>query len=503
LPASAGIAFFNNITSENRLNYVHVENEFDDFKREQLLYHMMSTEGPRMCKGDVNGDGLEDVFICGAKDQPGALMIQQRNGTFVSTEKKLFEADKISEDTDCAIFDADQDGDADLYVASGGNEFPESSSALNDRMYFNDGKGHFTRSKQFLPTGKYESTSCVRAKDFDNDGVVELFVGIRLKPFLYGVPVTSYLLENDSRGNYTNVTARIAPELQKIGMIRDMSWEDVDGDGDQDMILAGEWMPLKIFMNDHGTFREKQDAFGSENTQGWWNCLATGDFDADGDVDFVAGNHGLNSRFRATPGKSVSMYVSDFDLNGRVEQIICTYDGDKSYPLALKHDLTRQLPALEKKYMKYDLYKDQQITDIFTPEQLNNSIHLDVFLLETSLFINDGKGNFIRKPLPADVQFSPVYAAEAGDYNGDGKLDILLGGNLHSVKPEVGRYDASYGCFLQGDGKGAFTSIPPKVTGFRLDGEIRDIINVATPKGEILLVARSNDRVLVFTLANP
>ena len=494
--------YFKNISREKRIDFVHKESDFNDFEREPLLYQMMSTEGPRMCKGDVNKDGLEDIYICGAKGQAGALMIQRKNGTFETSESALFDVDRISEDMDCAMFDADNDDDLDLYVASGGNEFPESSSALSDRLYFNDGNGHFAKSGQVLPAGKYESTSCVRAEDFDNDGVIELFVGIRLKPFSYGVPVNGYLLENDGKGNFTNVTSKLAPDLQMTGMIRDMMWEDVDGDGDKDMILAGDWMPLKVFVNEKGTFKEKKDAFGSDKTEGWWNCLAAGDLDSDGDVDFIAGNHGLNSRFKATPEKPVRMFVNDFDLNGTVEQIICSYDSDKSYPLALKHDLTRQIPGLEKKYPKYDTYKDQQITDIFTPEQLKNSIRLDAFLLENSLFINDGAGNFTRKTLPQEVQFSPVYAALIDDYNDDGKPDILLGGNLYSVKPEVGRYDASYGTLLLGDGHGGFNYVAPKSSGFRLDGEIRDIKEVVTSKGKILVVARSNDPIEVFSVSD-
>jgi len=259
-------------------------------------------------------------------------------------------------------------------------------------------------------------------------------------------------------------------------------------------------MPIKIFINDKGKFKEKKDAFGAEKTAGWWNCLAAGDFDGDNDVDFIAGNHGLNSMFKASPGKPVTMYVSDFDLNGTIEQIICAYNGDKSYPLSLKHDLTRQIPVLGKKYPKYEMYKDQQITDIFTAEQLENSIRLDVNLLETSLFINDGTGNFSRKPLPVDVQFSPVLAAEIGDYNGDDKPDILLGGNLYNVKPEVGRYDASYGSFLSGDGKGDFSTIPARVSGFHLEGEIRDIMEMTTTTGKILVVARSNSALQVFKI---
>ncbi len=493
--------YLTDITNEGSISFVHKEDDFNDFERDPLIYHMLSTEGPRVCEGDINGDGLADIYICGAKGESGALMIQHRDGTFESVEESLFDADKISEDTDCAMFDADSDGDLDLYVASGSNEFPESSSALADRLYINDGKGHFTKSPQVLPAGKYESTSCVVPEDFDHDGVIELFVGIRLKPFLYGVPVNGYILENDGKGNFTNVTSRIAPELLNIGMIRDMLWADVNGDGDKDILLAGDWMSLKVFINEHGTFKELKDAFGTDKTQGWWNCLAAGDFNNDGKIDFVAGNHGLNSRFKATPEKPVDMYVNDFDLNGTVEQIICIYDGDKSYPLALKHDLVRQIPGLAQKYPKYEMYKDQQITDIFSPEQLKNSIHLNTFLLETSLFENDGSGHFKRKPLPPEVQYSPVYAAFTGDFNNDGNTDILLGGNLYNVKPEVGRYDASYGSFLLGDGKGGFRNIPARESGLRLKGEIRDIVELLTAKGKILVVARSNDPLQVFKVA--
>jgi enediyne biosynthesis protein E4 len=493
--------YFTDITGEHLINYTHKEDDFNDFEQQSLIYNMISTEGPHMCKGDVNGDGLEDIFICGAKGQPGTLLIQHKDGTFESVDKPLFEADKISEDTDCAMFDADNDGDLDLYVASGSNEFPETSSALADRLYINDGKGHFTKSPQILPAGKYESTSCVRPEDFDHDGVMELFVGIRLKPFLYGVPVNGYILENDGKGKFTNVTSRIAPELINVGMIRDMVWADVNGDGNKDIILAGDWMPLKIFINENGKFREEKDAFGTEKTDGWWNCLAIGDFNGDGKIDFIAGNHGLNSKFKASPEKPVEMYVNDFDLDGTVEQIICQYDGAKSYPLALKHDLTRQIPGLEKKYPKYDMYKDQQITDIFTLQQLSNAIHLNAFMLETSLFINDGTGHFKRKPLPPEVQFSPVYAAYVGDFNGDGNLDILLGGNLYNVKPEVGRYDASYGSFLLGDGKGNFRNVTAKESGFRLKGEVRDIKELQTKNGNILVVARNNDRLQLFRMS--
>lgn len=493
---------FRDVTEDFHIPYEHIENDFDDFVREKLLYHMRSTEGPHLCKADVNGDGLEDIYAGGAKGQAGVLLIQQKDGTFKSQQQDLFDRDKISEDMDCAFFDADGDGDQDLYVASGGNEFPSSSSALSDRLYMNDGTGKFEKSGQILPSGKYESTACVRPADFDKDGITELFVGIRLKPFAYGVPVNGYILENDGSGHFINRTAEVAPGLLNLGLIRDMQWSDIDGDNDLDMIIVGDWMSPTVFLNQDGKFARDTLAFGNQKIFGWWNCLSAGDLDMDGDVDFVAGNLGLNARFHASPEKPVTMYVNDFDLNGSVEQIVCVFEGDSSFPLALKHDLVSQLPGLAKKYDTYEKYKNQQITDIFPAQQLKNALRLEATHLQTALFLNDGHGRFTMKDLPLETQLSAVYAAAIEDVNADGFPDILLGGNLYNVKPEVGRYDASYGNCLLGDGKGNFRNVPVRYSGFLLQGEIRDFLPLEIAGKTRILVARSNGSLQVFDPLN-
>jgi hypothetical protein len=493
-----GTPLFEEVSQEGLVNFQHKENEFVDFYREKLIYHMLSTQGPKMDKGDVNGDGLEDFYVGGAKGYPGALFLQRNNGKFYPANQSLFEKDKTSEDTGVAFFDADNDKDLDIYVTSGGTEFSSSSRALWDRLYINDGKGNFIKNEQILPAGKFESTSCVRAADFDQDGITELFVGVRLRPFLYGVPVNGYILENDGHGNMQNVTDEVAPELKEIGMITDMSWSDIDNDGDLDIMIVGEWMPVSVFINENGKFTNKTAEYGLSNSNGWWNCLSSGDFDNDGDIDFVAGNHGLNSRFKAAENKPVSMYVNDFDLNGSVEQVVCYYNGDSTYPMALKHDLVNQIPPLKEKYSKYVYYRGQAIEDIFTPEQIENSVKLHAYQLQTSIIINEGNGSFSVHPLPVFSQLSPVFATLVDDFNKDGNPDILLGGNLYNVKPEVGRYDASYGLFLKGLGDGTFVEVQPVQSGLRLEDEIRDLVSLKTKGKKLIIVSRNNDSIQVF-----
>ena len=277
----------------------------------------------------MNNDGLEDFYIGGAKDQPGALFTQTSHGSFKRTNENLFEKDKESEDMGSTFFDADGDGDIDLYVCSGGNEFSNVSASLMDRLYINDGRGNFTKSKQVLPTSSFESTSTVQGADYDNDGDQDLFVGVRVFPFFYGAPMNGYILNNDGKGNFKNVTGEIAPALKNIGMITDAAWADIDADKDQDLLVVGEYMPVTILINESGKFINRTSEGGLSKSNGWWNRIEGSDIDHDGDIDFVVGNHGLNSRFRASQERPVCMYVNDFDQNGTVEQIICTYNGTK------------------------------------------------------------------------------------------------------------------------------------------------------------------------------
>jgi len=475
------------------LDYAHAENDFVDFQRDRLLFQMLSNEGPRMAVGDVNGDGRDDLYIGGAKGFPGELFVQDGRGHFSASNETLFNRDKISEETDCSFFDAEGDGDLDLYVACGGNEFPSSSSALLDRLYINNGKGIFAKSPQILPAGRYESTSCVRPVDFDGDGDMDLFAGIRLRPFLYGIPVNAYLLENDGHGRFTNVSAEKAPGLLEIGMITDMVWADVENDGDQDMVIVGDWMPVKVFVNDKGIFTDQSDALGLSGTEGWWNVITAKDLNGNGHMDFILGNHGLNSRFKASGEKPVTMYVNDFDMNGSVEQIICIYNGEQSYPLVMKDDLVRQIPALQQKYGTFSDYKEQTIEDLFTPEVLQRSVKLQARMLESCVMINSGSGTFKLTPLPLEAQFSPVFAIAAEDFDKDGLCDMVIGGNQFRAKPETGIYAASFGLYLKGEPKGSWSSLPSERSGIFTRGEMRDLQFLNVNKKRIMVVSRNND----------
>jgi hypothetical protein len=387
----------------------------------------------------------------------------------------------------------------DLYVCHGGNEFPSSSSALADRLYFNDGKGIFSRSEQLLPIGRYVSSACVSPADFDGDGDMDLFVGTRLRPFLYGVPADSYLLENDGKGKFRNCSNTRALPLKELGLVTDMAWTDLDLDGDSDMVIVGEWMPVKFLINEGGDFTDRSGEFGLDGTEGWWTKVLARDLNEDGYTDLVLGNHGLNSRLRASSEKPLTLYVNDFDLNGSVEQILCAFNGDTSYPVVMKNDLVKQIPGLEREYPSHVSYSKQTIQDVFSAEILERSVVLKARILESCVIWNRGKGPVSLEALPAEAQFSPVYAIVAEDFNRDGNCDLLLGGNLSRAKPETGIYSASFGLYLKGGGKGNWKAVPADSSGFLVRGEVRDMEIIKAGGKKRVAIARNNDILHFYT----
>jgi hypothetical protein len=489
---------FRDISQELPLQYRHVENEFNDFQRELFIPHQLSTEGPNITKGDVNGDGREDLYIGGAKGSAGGLLIQTETGTFKSTNEALLEKTKISEDVGAAFFDADGDHDLDLYVVSGGNEYSRQTLALLDRLYINNGRGIFSQSNDALP--KFNASgACVEPGDFDGDGDPDLFVGSRSIPWKYGLTPTSYLLENDGEGKFSIVNEKYAPALANAGMVTDAEWIDYDRDGKLDLVVVGEWMPVSLFKNTGDSLINVTGKVGLEKTNGWWNCVTVDDLNGDGYVDLVTGNLGENSTIQASQSEPVTIYISDFDKNGLIEQILCYYKLGKSYPLPLRPDLVKQLPYLKKKFPTHAEYAEKQITDIFTAEQLNEAVVKTASTFATTVFYGNEKGVFRIQPLPIEAQFSPVYAILARDFNADGVKDLLLAGNFYGLDVQLGRYDASYGTLLIGNGADGFASVPIQNSGLSLTGQVRDMISLRYKnKQEVIIFVKNDDRIQVY-----
>ena len=496
MPPAPPAPLLADVTARAGINFVHRENAFVDFDRERLIPKLLSTEGPYMAVADVNGDGLSDAFVGGAKDQAGQLLIQSAGGRFTPASQAVFEADKASEDLGAAFFDANGDGSPDLYVVSGGNEYSDLAGPLQDRLYLNDGRGGFRKTTGNLPV-ETVSGSRVAPADFDGDGDVDLFVGGRVVPGRYGIDPVSALLKNDGSGRFTNATAQV-PGLANVGMVTDALWQDVNADGRVDLVVVGEWMPITIFRNTGNGRLERLNTKGLEKSHGWWNRIVAGDFTGDGRVDFVIGNLGLNTRLQASATEPATMHVKDFDKNGFVEQIISYYNQGKSYPLPLRDDLIKSLPFLKARYLSYEKYARQSITDIFPAADLADAVVRQAHTFQTALARNNGDGSFTLVPLPHEAQFAPVYGILSDDFNRDGKADLLLAGNFDGVKPEIGRMSAGYGLLLRGDGKGGFAPVPARESGFFVPGQARDIQRLRTSQGNVYVVTRNNDRPVVF-----
>jgi enediyne biosynthesis protein E4 len=480
------------------LDFTHRENKFNDFEKERLLPHKFSQAGPCVAVADVNNDGTDDVFIGGAAGQAGALYTQTLGGEFNRVAIPSFETDSAYEDTGATFFDADADGDQDLYVVSGGYEFGESGSGYQNRLYMNDGFGKFEHQPNRLPKIEF-SGSCVLPCDFDRDGDIDLFVGGRVIPGRYPENPRSYLLQNNT-GIFKDVTHTISPQLENIGLVTSGKWFDHDKDGYDDLVIIGEWMPITLFKNLKGKgFEDINQSSGLDQSNGWWNAIEVFDADGDGDYDFVAGNMGLNSALRASPEKPLEIYADDFDNNGSLDAVICSYVGEKSWPLPRKELMVQQIPSLKKKFVQFEKYSRSTIADMFSAEQLAQAIHKKAYILSTSLWLNTN-GVFKQIDLPIEAQFAPVNAISITDVNADGNQDILLVGNDYGTQVELGRYDAFNGLVLTGNGKGKFFSLPVTKSGFYTPHQARDLQEITVNKKLFWIVGNTNATLQFFTL---
>ena len=477
-------------------NANHKENDFVDFDVERLLPKLISTEGPKIAVGDVNGDGLPDFFMGAAAGDTAKIFIQRKDGRFEKKIQNAFIADAYFESIGAAFFDADGDGDLDLVVASGGNETKQGSPYLLSRLYINDGKGNFSSAAKGWPAVSVNA-SCVRIADFDNDGKPDVFIGARDVPGSYGAAASSVLLRNKGNGVFEDVTSSIAKDLIKIGMITDAQWADIDRDGKIELIVVGDWMPLTIFKYENGKLVKKSQL---PHSSGWWNCVTVADIDGNGTLDIIAGNFGLNSNIKADAKHPARLFVDDFDKNGLSDCIPVYFKNDgKAYPYYLKDEMESQMPVLKKKFLKYETYAGKPIEEILTKDQINHATVLSVEQTQTSLFINDGHGNFYMQALPIMAQLSPVFGITVTDLNGDGKKDIFLAGNFYGFKPQTGRLDASYGTTLLNMGNHQYNYIKPTQSGLFVKGEARDIALIRSASGEdLILVGMNNDKPYLF-----
>jgi hypothetical protein len=490
---------FEEVTAAAGIPYLHQENTYFDFNRELLIPFKVSMEGPKMAVGDVNGDGLEDFYVGGAKYQAGQLYLQRPNG-FAFSPQTSFHTDSLFEDVDALFFDADGDKDLDLYVVTGGNEFYDKMPEQFDRLYKNDGKGNFTRDVKALPA-MFDNKSVVRPCDFDKDGDFDLFVGGRVVGYHYGYSPKSYLLVNNGRGQFSDRTKAIAPDLREAGMLTEAIWADIDRDGDQDLTVVGDWMPIKTFENQQGKFTLIDN--GLEELTGFWNGLTAGDFDHDGDVDFVVGNLGTNTKLRKQLDGKLRMLIKDVDKNETEEHIIGYNRGDDWYPINSKDEIGKQIPSIiSKKFTKYKDFAGNTIEELFGDNELKGATERLVNTFESIYLENKGKGKFERHDLPALAQVSKVMVLRAEDVDHDGHLDVLLGGNFNGASMYQARYDAFFGLILKGDGKGGFKALVPTDTGFLQEGDVRDIKVVRTPKGPLYFVTRNSANMQIFKKLN-
>ncbi|MEO7802082.1 MAG: VCBS repeat-containing protein [Ginsengibacter sp.] len=499
--AIAANALFADVTESLEVNYQHSPKDYVDFNIQKLLPHKFSEFNTSLAAADINGDGLDDIVIGGSTNNPLALMLQQKNGTFL--QKQLLQQSSITDwsDEGIALFDADGDGDNDMYVARGGYAAKPNTIAYQDFFYINDGKGNFKIDSTAIPQN-VTSKSCVRAADFDNDGDLDLFIAGRVEPWNYPKPVSSFIYRNDSKDGkikFTDVTTLLAKSLVNIGLICDAQWTDFDNDGWQDLVLAGEWMPVTFLKNNKGQFENITPATGINDMVGWWTSVASIDLDNDGDMDYIAGNLGLNSFYTASKRYPVSIYAKDFNSDGNYDAIptlfLPTSQEDttmREYPAHVRDDITKQMISFRSKFQNYKSYARATFDSMFSKDDLKNAIKLQANYFSNSLIKNLGNGKFEILPLPPATQYSCLNGMVADDFNDDGNMDFLTVGNDYGTEVSVGRYDACNGLFLNGNGKGDFNINSILQSGFFVPGDAKALVKLKDSKGNMMIAASQN-----------
>ena len=474
------------------LNYTHRENYFNDYEKQVLLPHKLSQLGPAIAKGDINGDGLEDLFVGGASGQEASVYIQNEN-SFEKIDNDIWTKHKALEDIDALFFDSDNDGDLDIYVVSGGNEFMPNSSTYLDRLYINDGNGNFTFRRELLPSN-FESGSVVKAFDFDNDGDLDLFVGSRMKPWNYPEPASSYLLVNEN-GKFSNYNT---DQFTDLGLVTDAEWFDYDNDGDSDIVVVGEWMPITVFKNQDGNFikEEINTNLGCSST-GWWYSIEVGDLNNDKLPDLIVGNLGLNYKYKASVDEPFEVFYDDFDENGTKDIVLAYYNYGIQFPLRGFSCSSQQVPDLKDKFEKYDIFASLDVQEVYGEENLENALRLSVNTFESAALINN-ESFFDFKPLPNYAQFSSVNDIIIKDFDNDQINDLLIVGNMYHAEIETARNDAGNGLFLKGVGDGSFKEVSVSESGFFAPGDSKKIITLNLGNNDIILVANNNDRIQIF-----